>query len=339
VTLSEQKVARFLNRAPGVRILVIGDVMLDAYISGHVTRISPEAPVPVVSVAKRRYVAGGAANVAANIRNLGCRVTLGGVTGVDEAGLRLRREMDAAQIETEPLIEDISRPTTVKTRVTAAGQQIVRFDEEERNGLSAEMSAQLEQRCFAALASSDSCVLSDYAKGIASDSFCRRLMAEAVRLGKPIVVDPKSPEIERYRGASLITPNLKETAEAAGFAILDDDSLSRAATLLLRRIAPAALLITRSERGMSLFEAQGAVRHLPAMASEVADVTGAGDTVAAVLAIGLALGFSLEESGEFANLAASVAVSHHGTWPVSAAEMLNAASRFIPAYSSEAAPR
>jgi rfaE bifunctional protein kinase chain/domain len=324
----------FLRRAPGARVLVVGDVMLDTYISGQVTRISPEAPVPVVSVQTRRYVAGGAANVAANVRSLGARVTLAGVTGVDEAGLRLRRELEDIGVGVAALVEDVSRPTTVKTRVTAGGQQIVRFDEEERAELDAKVLLDFEQRCFQALEQADSCILSDYAKGIASDAFCGRLIAEATRLGKPVVVDPKSRHFERYRGASLLTPNLKETAEAAGFPIHTDDDLAQAARLLLGRIAPSALLVTRSEKGMSLFPPQGQPRHLPAAVSEVADVTGAGDTVAATLAIALALDLPLETAGELANLAAGVAVSHHGTWPVSSDELHAAAARIAAASQS-----
>ena len=294
--------------------------MLDAYISGNAGRISPEAPVPVVAVAQRRYVPGGAANVASNVRSLGARVTLAGVTGVDEAAHRLRGELAKSGVD-EALVEDISRPTTLKTRVTATGQQIVRFDDEDRSPLPDSVAKQLQQKCVEALRESHVCVLSDYAKGVASEPFCRFLIDEAIRQGKPVVVDPKSRDMARYRGATVIAPNTKEAGEAAGITIHGFADLEAAARLLLDRVSPSALLVTRSEEGMSLFRTEGGVQHLPALVNEVADVTGAGDTVVAALAIGLALGFPLADAAAIANLAASVAVSHHGTWAVRPAQM------------------
>ncbi len=317
-------IAGFLEKAASLQVLVVGDCMLDAYVIGAASRISPEAPVPVVSVGRRRYVAGGAGNVAANIRAMGSSVFLAGVTGVDESAVRLRLELERHGIATDALIEDASRPTTTKTRITAAGQQIVRFDDEDVSALSAVAFAQLRERCEALLNTVGVCVISDYAKGVVSDELCRWLIGEAARRGVPVVVDPKSRDLARYRGASVITPNLKEAAAAAGEPIESSADLARAAERLLVNIAPSALLVTRGEDGMSLFESGMPERHLPAVVNEVADVTGAGDTVAGALAIALGTGFDLPAAMAIANIAAGVAVSHSGTWAVTRAELLEA---------------
>lgn len=314
---------RLLSNAPALNILVVGDVMLDVYISGDAFRISPEAPVPVVAVSHRRYLPGGAANVAANIRSLGSSVTLAGFAASDEAGRKLRHELESRSIAVS-FAEDGARPTTVKTRITAGGQQIVRFDEENTSPLSEAGAASLRDRCTQLLAPAHACVISDYAKGIAGASFCHWLIGEATRLKKPVVVDPKSRDLARYRGATVITPNLKETAAAAGDPIHNSTELDHAAATLLPGIAPSALLVTRGGEGMSLFEPGQQPWHLPALALEVADVTGAGDTVVGVLAIALAQGLSLREAARFANLAAGLAVRHTGTWAVQPEELLAA---------------
>ena len=322
VALHQLALHRFLDKASSVRILVAGDVMLDAYVSGSASRISPEAPVPVVSVSQRRYLPGGAANVAANILALGSRVSLAGATGVDESAIRLRRELDRTGANVDALVEDAARPTTTKTRITAYGHQIVRFDEEDLSPLAESTEALLRARCAELLPGMDACVISDYAKGVVGDSFCRWLIGEAVRRNKPVVVDPKSRDLARYQGATVITPNLKETGAAAGEPVESSGDLMHAVGLLLPKIAPSALLVTRGEDGMSLFEQHQTARHLPALRNEVADVTGAGDTVVGVLAIALGLGFTLFDAASIANVAAGVAVGHPGTWAVQREELL-----------------
>jgi len=316
---------KLLMRAPTVRVIVAGDCMLDAYITGAATRISPEAPVAVVEVAARRFVVGGAANVAANARGMGALVTLAGVTGADDSGARLRAELAALEIGTEALIEDDTRVTTLKTRVTAGGQQIVRFDEEDRSPLSARMASQFFRKCEQVLDEADAIVISDYAKGVAAEAFCRWVIDHAAKRGVPVVVDPKSPDLSRYRGARIVTPNLKETAAAVGEPIQSGEDLVRAAAVLLERIAPSALLVTRGGDGMSLFEPGRKEVHLPVLVHEVADVTGAGDTVVAMLAVALGAGFELRDAAAMANLAAGVAVGHHGTWAVRREELIEAA--------------
>jgi D-beta-D-heptose 7-phosphate kinase/D-beta-D-heptose 1-phosphate adenosyltransferase len=312
-------------RAPAVRVLVAGDCMVDAYVTGAATRISPEAPVPVVEVRERRMVVGGAANVAANARGMGGMVTLAGVTGADESGAWLRAELEKLEIGVEALVEDDSRVTTTKTRVTASGQQIVRFDEESRLALSARIAAQLLRKCERVIDEADAIVISDYAKGVAPEAFCHWVIERAARRGVPVVVDPKSLDLSRYKGARIVTPNLKETAAAAGEPIRTADGLARAAAILLEKIAPSALLVTRGSEGMSLFEPSRKEVHLPVIASEVADVTGAGDTVVATLALALGAGFELREAAAMANIAAGVAVGHHGTWAVRREELIEAA--------------
>jgi D-beta-D-heptose 7-phosphate kinase/D-beta-D-heptose 1-phosphate adenosyltransferase len=314
--MQQVRLLNFLERLPSAGVLVVGDVMLDSYVSGSASRISPEAPVPIVGVTRRLYVPGGAANVAANIAALGSNVSLAGVTGVDDSAVRLRTELARIGIDSDALIEDTARPTTTKTRITAAGQQIVRFDEEHRGPLPEAVESLLRSRCEDRLAQVDACVISDYAKGVVGDGFCHWLIAEAARRGKPVVVDPKSRDLARYGGATVVTPNLKETASASGIPVETSLDLDHAVELLIPRIAPSSLLVTRGEDGMSLFEPGRIGRHLPALRNEVADVTGAGDTVVAVLAIALGMGFDLPDSACIANIAAAIAVSHHGTWAV-----------------------
>ena len=320
-------VARFFEGARAVRVLVAGDCMLDAYISGDATRISPEAPVPVVGVTGRRYFAGGAANVAANVRALGAMAALAGVTGRDDAAARLREVLGAGGISTGLLIEDAGRVTTTKTRITAAGQQIVRFDDENRLALTGELSQEMRRRIESALETVDVCVISDYAKGVVDADFSGWLIQTANARKLPVVVDPKATDLARYRGATVVTPNSKEAATAAGIAIHTEEDLVRAARGLLEVIAPSALLVTRGENGMSLFESASDLTHMAARVNEVADVTGAGDTVVAALAVALGMGCSLTEASTLANIAAAVAVSHHGTWAVKGSEMLAAVSR------------
>jgi D-beta-D-heptose 7-phosphate kinase/D-beta-D-heptose 1-phosphate adenosyltransferase len=315
----QELTARFVAGAHAVRVLVAGDCMLDTYVSGDATRISPEAPVPVVGVTARRYFPGGAANVAANVTAVGARATLAGVAGADDSAGRLRELLRDAGIAVDALVVDTTRPTTTKTRITAAGQQIVRFDEESRSELRAEVSAALREQIEAVLANIHVCVISDYAKGVVNADFSHWLIKAASKRSLPVVVDPKSTDLSRYRGATVVTPNSREAAAAAG-----TEQLPEAADVLLKTIAPSALLVTRGEHGMSLFERSKSVTHLPARVNEVADVTGAGDTVVAVLAVALGMGFSLRDAAELANTAAGIAVSHHGTWAVKGREMLAA---------------
>ncbi len=308
-------------------VLVVGDLMLDRYWHGGTSRISPEAPVPVVKVDQVEDRPGGAANVALNIAALGSRPALIGVLGRDEAGESLQRRLAAAAIAADLQLSE-SRPTVTKLRVTSRHQQLIRMDFESRYG--AEDITQLPAKVAAALAGdagSDSIgalVLSDYDKGTLGD--CQALIALAKKAGVPVLVDPKGQDFSRYRGATLLTPNLAEFEAVVGACHSEQELVDRGAALL-RDLELQALLITRGEHGMTLLRPDQPELHLPARAREVFDVTGAGDTVIAALAAAVAAGQALPEAVALANLAAGLAVRKQGTATVSGPELLREIGR------------
>jgi len=304
------------NRAQFAKtnLLVVGDVMLDRYWFGDTDRISPEAPVPVVQVSKVDERLGGAANVARNVAALGANTTILGVIGEDEAGTRigelLRQSGVNSQLEIDPKV-----PTTVKLRVIARQQQLIRLDFEETPSQTA-----LEQkraRFEKALGTADVLVLSDYGKGTLSQ--VAAMIEYAQTLNKVILVDPKGEDYEKYRGATVITPNRSELRQVVG-RWADEDDLTRRAQELRRSLGIQALLLTRSEEGMSLFTDQG-VSHVRAQAREVFDVSGAGDTVIATLAVALAAQWSLERAMALANRAGGIVVGKLGTATVTSEEL------------------
>lgn len=312
--------ALFVKEFPRCHLLVVGDVMLDAYIAGSADRISPESPVPVVSVKTTHSVPGGAANVAANARALGAWVTLVGVVGEDQSAELLRKHLENRGV-LATFVSDPLRRTTTKTRVTAYGQQIVRFDEENTDSLPTNVHTMLLRHCSESLLSANACVVSDYAKGVVDVSLCREVILRANDCKIPVIVDPKSKDFSRYRGASVVTPNQREASEAADHPIRTKSDLNDVAERLCAAIGPSStLLITQGKDGMTLFTKDGST-HFPALIQEVADVTGAGDTVAATLAVGLAAGLQIEDAVEIANLAAAFSVSHSGTWAVTLDEL------------------
>ena len=267
-----------------VSVLVVGDVMCDTYLSGHVARISPEAPVPVFESTGKRHVLGGAANVAANLRALGCRVRLLGVTGDDDAGRHVREHVRAQGIADDLLMRDAGRPTTEKTRLIARRQQLARLDQESRLPLPPEWIARALSSVEPVLAEVDGLVCSDYDKGVCTPDLLAPLFAMAGRANLPIFVDPKARDFARYRGATVLTPNLAEVRQATDGLPEGERCLADAAGSLLRRSEAQALLVTRGEAGMSLFHPPEAPRHIPAHTRDVYDVTGAGDTVIAAFA-------------------------------------------------------
>ncbi|MDE0204823.1 MAG: PfkB family carbohydrate kinase, partial [Candidatus Tectomicrobia bacterium] len=267
-----------------ISVLVVGDVMCDTYLSGHVSRISPEAPVPVFESTGRRHVLGGAGNVAANLRALGCQVRLAGVTGEDDAGRRVREHVRAQGMADDLLLRDPDRPTTEKTRLIARHQQMARLDQESRRPLPPELIAQALSGLEPVLAEVDGLVCSDYDKGVCTPDLLVPLFTKARRANLPIFVDPKTPDFARYRGATVLTPNLVEVRHAAGSLPEDDTCLAAAADSLLRQSQAQAVLVTRGEAGMSLFHPPQAPYHIPAHTRDVYDVTGAGDTVIAAFA-------------------------------------------------------
>jgi D-beta-D-heptose 7-phosphate kinase / D-beta-D-heptose 1-phosphate adenosyltransferase len=300
------------------RVLVVGDVMLDRYWTGPVQRISPEAPVPVVRVRADQVRAGGAANVALNLASLGAQVSLLGVVGRDDAARQLREAVEAAGIAAN-WIESEGLPTITKLRVLSRNQQLLRMDFEEALGVAGAFDRAALQAAFARrIEDCDVVVCSDYGKGTLVDAAA--LIRTARAAGKTVLVDPKGTDYARYAGASLLTPNVAELEAVAGAARDDADLLGRAEALRAQ-LGLGALLLTRSEKGLSLLRDAQPPLHLPAVAREVFDVTGAGDTVIATLAAALAAGVELPEACRLANLAAGIVVGKLGTASVSIAEL------------------
>jgi D-beta-D-heptose 7-phosphate kinase/D-beta-D-heptose 1-phosphate adenosyltransferase len=293
------------------RLLVVGDVMLDRALTGTVARISPEAPVPVLSVAHTGERPGGAANVAAAALAAGGQVTLMGCVGDDDAGRSLRRLLVAEGVGCEHLATVAGHPTTVKTRLLAGHQQIARYDVE-RLGIPAAEADRIRAAAVAAADDADAIILSDYAKGVCDAGTCAAVIAAGARRGIPVVVDPKSADFARYRGASVITPNRSEAAAAAGRAIDGVDAAIDAAREIARRHDLGAVVVTLGGQGMVAVTPRQ-VAALPARGREVFDVTGAGDTVVAVLAVCLAEGGDLFAACEAANAAAGIKVGRPGT--------------------------
>jgi len=304
-------------------VLVVGDAMLDKFLAGRVTRISPEAPVPVVMFDHERHRIGGAANVAHNVTSLGGRATLVAVTGQDEAAAVLASACRDAGI-TPALIGDGSRPTTTKLRiVTERNQQVARVDYE----MDGEIAGEIEQRVVSAVqqyaSDASAIVLSDYLKGCVTARVARAAVAIAHERGIPVLVDPKIPHIDYYAGATLVAPNHHEAEIATNMRVRTDADARTAARVFQQRSACGAVLMTRGDQGMWLLgrDVEGA---LPASAREVADVTGAGDTVVAVMALALAAGATLAEAARLANEAAGLSVAKFGPSVVTPDELLRA---------------
>ncbi len=310
-----------LDRFAGVRTLVVGDVMLDRYIWGEVERISPEAPVPVVRVADESLRAGGAGNVITNIRALGGQVIACGLVGRDQDGRRLVKELASSGAEVSGLLLSQRMATISKTRIIAHSQQLVRLDREPRHALDSRVRARLRAFVRGHVSRCDVVVVSDYGKGMIDAELLGLLATLRRQHGFVYVIDPKPPNFAHYREASVVKPNLAEAGQAAGLVIHSEASLAEAGTRLLNRWQTPAVLISRGEAGLSLFQAGGAVRHFPTVAREVFDVTGAGDTVQATCALALGAGTGLETATIFANHAAGVVVGKVGTATVSPAEL------------------
>lgn len=316
------RVRQLLDAFAGAQLLVLGDVMLDVYLTGRVDRISPEGPVPVIEVEAREERLGGAANVARNVAALGGRPRLLALRGEDAMGRELVEILDRRGIAADDLVVDPGRRTTVKTRILGAGQQICRYDSESREAAEGEALAALERRALTLLAEVKAVVLSDYGKGVLTDPLVAAVVAAAAERGIPVVVDPKEGHFAAYRGVDLVTPNKAEAGASFGLPIRGDADLETVGAGLLARLGMKALMITLGEEGIALFEAGRPSRRFPAKARRVYDVTGAGDTVVAVVALCLAAGASLEEAALMANHAAGIVVGEIGTAAVRPAQLL-----------------
>ncbi len=316
-----KRLAAFIDKFPGTRTLVVGDVMLDHYIWGQVSRISPEAPVPVVNVTRENLLLGAATNVVNNIHSLGGKVGICGVIGSDDAGRQLVHMLRGQGIRTDGLIVEHGRPTTIKTRIIAHSQQVVRFDREAKSSIEKETHKQIyayvKQQVLEGL---DAIVLSDYCKGVVTKGLVRDIVALAKKNKVVVSVDPKISHFGIYSGVTILTPNTKEASLGSKIEINDEKSLISAGKQLLSRLKCSAVLITRGEHGMSLFE-RGGITHIPTVAREVYDVTGAGDTVISVLTLAMAAGASLGDAARLSNFAAGIVVGVVGTATVKPEEL------------------
>ena len=300
---------KYQSCAPSV--LVVGDLMIDHYLWGKTERISPEAPVPVIDVQRESEVLGGAGNVVNNLVALGAKVSVASAIGEDENGKRLLGMLHSLGVSTEGVVTDKERKTTKKSRVIASQQQVVRFDSESRQEISKETEDRILRAFEKMLPSLDIVLLSDYGKGVLSDTLTKSIIKLARKEGVGVLVDPKGRDYSKYRGATLVTPNRKEASEATGIEICDEESLKRAGFKLKNDLNLDMAMITLSEEGMAIFDES--MRTIPTVAKEVYDVTGAGDTVLSTLGFVLAAGGKIDEAARIANAAAAVVVGKLGS--------------------------
>ncbi len=303
-------------------ILVIGDLMIDHYIWGNATRLSPEAPVPVVNVKTESTTLGGAGNVVQNLVAFGANVTVAGVTGDDAGSVELIDILEKEGVKTDTIIKDNSRPTTIKTRVLAGSHQLVRIDREVTDSLSTELENEFIDKLSGSIDSADIIILSDYNKGLFAPSLTQRLIKLANDHQKKVIIDPKGLNYEKYKGAWLIKPNRKELAEAAKTEKISNiNDVQNAAKTIFAQTGTSYLIVTLSEEGMAIVTEEGS-KLLPVKATEVFDVTGAGDTVIATIAYFVALGLAVEEACELANHAAAIVIRHVGSATTTVEEVI-----------------
>jgi D-beta-D-heptose 7-phosphate kinase/D-beta-D-heptose 1-phosphate adenosyltransferase len=320
VTPDRARLEGLIDAWSGVRLLVLGDLVLDEYVWGDAERVSPEAPVPVVHVREETVVLGGAANVARNVVALGGQVCFCSIVGDDDAGALARELLQELGVEADGLVVARGRPTTRKTRVVARAQQIVRFDRETLEPPGAAVKRGLLASVEAGARGSVAAVVEDYGKGVLSRATARRAMLSLETAGVPVVVDPKT-SLAPYRGAALVKPNLREAEALSGVSIRSDSDLARAASRLRRRLGGSDVVVTRGGEGMTVFEGDGPGLHVRTAARRVFDVQGAGDTTIAALALARCAGATLFEAALLANAAAGVVVGKVGTATASADEL------------------
>ena len=323
--LDPVSLARHIEKFPNTRVLVIGDIIMDEYIWGDVSRISPEAPVPVVDVKRETKMLGGAGNVVSNIASLGGEAILCGVVGDDSRGRQVLKMLKILGASTEGILQEPGRPTTIKTRVVAQHQQVVRVDRESRKEILPQSVGKLLGFVNKMRKDIHAVVVSDYAKGVISPQLMKGLREIVADSGIVLGVDPKKSNFEHYKGIDVITPNHHEASAFSGIEIVDEGSLEAAGHKILRDLKCRSVLITQGRDGMTLFEKKREPVHIPTVARKVFDVTGAGDTVIATMALALAAGASLPEAAVLANAAAGVVVGKVGTAQATPAEVLAAA--------------
>lgn len=316
VAISNSRIQQLLTSLKTKRIAVIGDVMIDHYVWGVVSRISPEAPVPVVEVENESVRLGGAANVAHNITSLGAHALLIGVVGDDANGAELRRILNSANTTSDGIILDPTRPTTKKTRVIAHNQHVVRIDSEVKKDIDQSVQKKIMTVLENNIHSIDGIIIEDYNKGVVVKELIHAIIDLTRRHNKIITIDPKFNNFFEYKHATVFKPNVKETEEALGRRLKTETDIVEAGKILLEKLSAQYVLLTRSEKGMSLFEQNGAVSHIPTHAREVADVSGAGDTVIATLTAMLASGANIYEAATLANIAGGIVVGEVGIVPI-----------------------
>lgn len=327
-TKQRKKLESILKRFPGVKLLVVGDIMMDRSIFGKVSRISPEAPVPVIIAEAEDFNLGGAANVAHNIRSLGGAVSLCGIVGDDENGRKMYRRIAEGGIQTQGIFFEQGRQTTVKTRIIAHHphyQQLVRVDRETTDHPRASTFRNLSKFLTEKMEDFDGVVFSDYGKGLLTRKLIQTIISRARQSRKLIMVDPKVKNFFFFKGATVITPNTNEASEASRIPVTDQVSVEKIGRSLLKRLKCNALVITQGEKGMTIFEPHQKPYPVPTVAKEVYDVTGAGDTVIGTMALALGTGLhvSVKDAASLANYAAGIVVGKVGTAIVSNQELLN----------------
>jgi D-beta-D-heptose 7-phosphate kinase/D-beta-D-heptose 1-phosphate adenosyltransferase len=320
--MQQKELIEILDRVHAVRVLVLGDVMLDRFVYGSVARISPEAPIPVLDVSRSMDSAGGAANVARNVAGLGASVTLIGVTGNDPWAADLRTELATSTTIDARLVVDQARPTTVKTRYVADGQQVMRADREVRAALSEEVENRLIAQFEESLRHANVVVLSDYAKGVLSERVTRAAIEAARDSNIPVIVDPKAKDLRKYTGATVLTPNRLELQAACGHDCATDALVDGAARTFVDHGICSAMVVTRGKDGMSVVSRGEPAVHLRTMARQVFDVSGAGDTAVAAMSLGLAAGATIVSAATLANMAAGIVVGKLGTAVVTVSELI-----------------
>jgi D-beta-D-heptose 7-phosphate kinase/D-beta-D-heptose 1-phosphate adenosyltransferase len=322
-TIGFNRIKEAVGNFKDAKVLVVGDLILDEFLWGDVSRISPEAPVPVVWVKKESFMPGGASNVANNLSSLGAKVYLAGVVGDDERGAILKSELEQKGVNTSGIITDNSRPTILKTRVVAQHQQVVRIDKERVDPLSPAIVGKLVRYIESIMEEIDAVIIEDYGKGVITSALLGKVVPLAKRHNKVISVDPKEEHFKYYRGISVITPNNHEASRAVGFEIKDDATLIRAGQVLLKKLNCRIALITLGENGMAVFQKSKPMKHIPTVAQEVFDVSGAGDTVIASYTLSLAIGADPIMAAHIANCAAGIVVGKVGLAVVTPDELLN----------------
>lgn len=336
--MENNELISYISKFKDVRIMVVGDLMVDEYIWGNVSRISPEAPVPVVSVTSESLRLGGAGNVVNNIFVLGGKVSLGGVVGNDEMGRKIIQDLRRINVETKGVIVEPERITTVKTRIIAQHQQVVRYDREVIRAIDPASVKEILRLLEERLEKLDAVLISDYGKGVICQTLMDGVRSLTLGAGKILAVDPKVKNIPLFQQVTIITPNHYEAAEAAGRWIQTEEDLLAVGRILLERLQTKSVLITRGEKGMTLFQQHGEVIHIPTMAKEVFDVTGAGDTVISVLIMAMAAGASPKEAAVLSNYAAGIVVGEIGTATLKTAELEDAVRNGIRAKSKRGVP-